>query len=815
MSEGLPSPKIKREEPPKPRRRPGRVPVSCAECRRLKLKCDRKVPCETCSKRGCAEICPNGSLATGKLNNKYVLANTTELHARIDRMVRRIRELEHGLSQLQATVSTEIHPLLRDDHPLKDTSVAAAIAEARANGSLPLRSDANTSSGASSPEPRLEEQCSADSGGDEFIDSFGTLSIGAQGGTRFYGATARGEYLLQASLESPQAEFWHCTRLDPRILAVPFPEATGEQITPDLRDLVLSHLPPLEEVQQMCQLFLEHATCFPSSITSEQLTQDIIGVVYHAAITDRSPPPSHCLSLLFIVCAISKLLLRGPDHDVEAFEFFVLSRVALTFDSPITTTTVMSVQAMCYMAQFLEMRDVGLIPTGCSKAWMYLGLASQMAHGIGLHVNSSRFKLDVKESEYRSRVFWHLFAVDTWTSFTCGRPPSVNMNFVDCDLPPDDEEYTNPDGTKSMGFSRWSYLFHQLLYKVLATAFASKPPPYSTILDLDRKLRDFAVPDYLRPDYNLPDEPGKYCILKRWLTLSHKEWGLLNIHRAYFAQALKERPHDPLKHKFGLSVMALYRSAYRIVEASRLTMKLEPQIFYRSNMAPSKTLSAAIVMCLLVCAAPSSNLAPPSMEVLEKAISVIEHGVSNGNMSAKENMAAIHELHRQAKQALCKRDPSLDGVSPLSAEELDRLCGQTSVITHGRKFTFSPCRSPQSEPLLTYSPTPTVPSHSSPSPRRAPMSVDNLLNDYTSAMSAHAHVAGVHVPELAWTTGVPMTNTGMAVYEVGYQGYAPPMPEAPQAMPHLHDSFGAAVGWSGMPYVLDASWQDFVQQLGF
>jgi hypothetical protein len=33
---------------------------SCAECRRLKLRCDRKVPCQTCTRRGCAEICPEG-----------------------------------------------------------------------------------------------------------------------------------------------------------------------------------------------------------------------------------------------------------------------------------------------------------------------------------------------------------------------------------------------------------------------------------------------------------------------------------------------------------------------------------------------------------------------------------------------------------------------------------------------------------------------------------------------------------------------------------------------------------------------------------
>jgi hypothetical protein len=68
-------------------------------------------------------------------------------------------------------------------------------------------------------------------------------------------------------------------------------------------------------------------------------------------------------------------------------------------------------------------------------------------------------------------------------------------------------------------------MFHQLLYKVLATAFAAKPPPYSTILNLDRQLRDFAVPHYMQPDSQLPDLPTRYCVLKRWLCLTHKEWG--------------------------------------------------------------------------------------------------------------------------------------------------------------------------------------------------------------------------------------------------------------------------------------------------
>lgn len=34
--------------------------IACAECRRLKIKCDKNVPCATCVKRGCGALCPNG-----------------------------------------------------------------------------------------------------------------------------------------------------------------------------------------------------------------------------------------------------------------------------------------------------------------------------------------------------------------------------------------------------------------------------------------------------------------------------------------------------------------------------------------------------------------------------------------------------------------------------------------------------------------------------------------------------------------------------------------------------------------------------------
>ncbi|KAH9981574.1 hypothetical protein BJV74DRAFT_80411 [Russula compacta] len=86
--------------------------IACAECRRLKLKCDKSVPCSSCMRRGCASICPNGSLVTGQ-GTRFVLADTDRLHNKITEMSARIRQLEDALAVLHSSVSHDTHP-----HPL-------------------------------------------------------------------------------------------------------------------------------------------------------------------------------------------------------------------------------------------------------------------------------------------------------------------------------------------------------------------------------------------------------------------------------------------------------------------------------------------------------------------------------------------------------------------------------------------------------------------------------------------------------------------------------------------------------------------------
>jgi hypothetical protein len=73
-----------------------------------------QVPCSKCVQRGCGSICPEGSLTPGK-GNRLILANTEELHDRIDVLASRNRELENALREVQKRVTDDPHPLLRTD----------------------------------------------------------------------------------------------------------------------------------------------------------------------------------------------------------------------------------------------------------------------------------------------------------------------------------------------------------------------------------------------------------------------------------------------------------------------------------------------------------------------------------------------------------------------------------------------------------------------------------------------------------------------------------------------------------------------------
>lgn len=107
---------------------------------------------------------------------RFVLADTTQLHTKITEMGQRIRELEDALTALQSRVSTERHPLLRDELlAIKfgpDKSVPTNLAK--------------------QDRPRTHST--------ESIDALGTLTIDDRGEARYFGRSAGSEVRVIPSL---------------------------------------------------------------------------------------------------------------------------------------------------------------------------------------------------------------------------------------------------------------------------------------------------------------------------------------------------------------------------------------------------------------------------------------------------------------------------------------------------------------------------------------------------------------------------------------------------------------------------------------
>ncbi|KAL0578343.1 hypothetical protein V5O48_003657 [Marasmius crinis-equi] len=281
--------------------------LSCAECRRLKLKCDKTVPCSSCKRRGCSAICPNGSLITGQ-GTRFVLADTEKLHEKIAQMSDRIRLLEDALTILHnASGATDSHPLLDRD-------------------SLKIKSIIELHAAVSQGMPESSSQSPDEPEDSQYIDAFGTLAIRDDGASTFYGRSAgqEGETVapspeprssratpnlnssiqtsngtglgihLPTTAQSQWLPAQEHNQLPPALtnLSQSFPLPAGQQGF-DLDYLVDSYLPPWDQALNLCNLYLEQAPWFFGAVTRRQLFDELLPMWYNEA-----PRPSITPSVL-------------------------------------------------------------------------------------------------------------------------------------------------------------------------------------------------------------------------------------------------------------------------------------------------------------------------------------------------------------------------------------------------------------------------------------------------------------------------------------------------------------------------------------
>ncbi|KAH9044225.1 fungal-specific transcription factor domain-containing protein [Lactarius hengduanensis] len=677
-----PSPKRRDPSPgpePAKKRRRGATRLSCAECRRLKLRCDRGIPCGSCLKRGCGAICPDGSLTTGQ-GNRFVLASTQELHEKITELCSRVRDLEDALRTSHSQNSSEPHPLLSEE---------LLRVKAPLQRESPLRN------------PTIIHQQEEENNPD-VIDSFGTLAINRSGHTNYYGQFANSwNEMGDEPKEDPRA---HDLRniLPAEILQFsgsfplsPIARPSLDTVKERLRNLHW-YLPTAEKAAELRDLYYTYAAWMNNPISAPEFNATVYSVLFNSQVLAINDEPnvvlSHRLSVMFMVLAIGSLMdTRLPSYNVEAEKYHQLARAALFQNNLFDEPTLGAVQALYLMSFYLFFSDRHGSSDG--SRWAIMGMAAKLAQSVNR--DTGRWKLDAPETQRRREVFWELYVYDSWQCLTFGRPPTFATAQVDCKMPfPQDPSVDD-------AFNAWKHRFSsECIASVHDQVFGAKTPTYATILQLDRKLRAYQVPPVLQiagfgstsSEPNLGPYPESIPLtLQRHIVLAIREINLLYMHRGFFARALSDHPKDPLGSPYGTSVIAAYRSAGSLIALmrnlhSQLREPLERMWFLWTHM-----FSCAIILGSIVTRSPSLSLAPSALVQLDSACTLFSKAAKG--FRAEKVLEIMVKLREKAHA-------SLQAFKEGKEDELSTLGGKTRLVGKGS----APTR-PVSPQIIQESPT--------------------------------------------------------------------------------------------------------------
>ncbi|KAJ3776587.1 fungal-specific transcription factor domain-containing protein [Lentinula raphanica] len=650
--------------------RRARGEVSCAECRRLKLKCDKKLPCSSCVRRGVHSICPNGKMAAGQ-GTRFVLADTSQLHTKITEMGQRIRQLEDALAISHSGLSNEQHPLLRDE--------LLSIKFGPENGT------------ASQASPSRDNSV-------ESIDAFGTLTIFDRDVSKYFGRSAGSETLLLAGAEmepswTPFDDQPSTALLTQDILKLStlFPMCAEANLEKTM-DVLFSHLPERPRAWALCETYLEQASWQFQPIRRDELIDDILAPIYRSR-KDRASPDwnqphtitPHRLATLYIVFAIGALVdLTLEPYSSEAENFALLCRAAISLRSVFDSPEICTVQTIALLAHYHAFAGKRYT---LDNAWTIMSLAAKLAQSVGLHRDGSRWDFDAKTVDRRRALFYELFCSEQFHSLAIGRPPALRPSYVDCEFPTD-ESMLDEEGNPQMGYFHWKYEFcRDILSQVLELTLTAEPPSYQTILDLDRKIREKTLPPHLNVFLSAEDEhctPAEY--MRRCNLGQYRSVTLLFLHRSFFAQAMLDHPVNPLRSPYAPSFLAAYRCASGVIKSSLNHYDRFPDLCRRWWSVGSQLFSAAIIVGSIVTRSPSSAMAPNAFIELGLACDLFEKCTSDSRRS-RSGMAILNRLRDKAFQIFSQLRSGAPQISTsLSVgrdygdDELALFGGQTRVL---------------------------------------------------------------------------------------------------------------------------------------
>ncbi|KAF5380642.1 hypothetical protein D9757_007065 [Collybiopsis confluens] len=376
--------------------------------------------------------------------------------------------------------------------------------------------------------------------------------------------------------------------------------------------------------------------------------------------------------------------------------------------------------------------------TTMEVTWSLITMAAHLSQTIGLlwkpDRDSERWGLSPKMVQRRRILFWDLFVADVWQSLNTGRPPSFSLAYIDCKFPQYEGVNAKNNSSESAAFERgekskregyafeiWQFRFAaECVAEVISRTLTAEAPTYTTIMELDKKVREFPLPEGFtnrgagssakdaglggipstlparlnQSDLSMAEPEGKD---PSDMTFSFMKCVLDHIRET----AIIEQPTNPLKSVYAPSFLAAYRASATILKSIREQFVVWPNSCARYWTMWTFAFSAAVVFGTVVTRGPRSPLAASAMTELDQAFILFSKAAIYSKRATKA-LPILTTLREKARHALAAaktkspEQPLSDGeLWNIKKEELDPndelsiFAGHTRLVNRAGAVTSS------------------------------------------------------------------------------------------------------------------------------
>ncbi|PVH68647.1 hypothetical protein DL98DRAFT_564643 [Cadophora sp. DSE1049] len=369
---------------------------ACDSCKRRKIRCSGDIPCHHCQRNGvrCHYTSGRGKIAVVERHFAHAQKRVQLLEQAWHKFVPHI-ELAYALHVVEPSTAEigENEPAVR--RLIRDTPNLPADVYAGAGPSDTISLPSSPKEFELDNADALEWDETADV--DSIADGIGSLTVDPKGSG--YMGPQSGNALLRY-LQS---------------IAILFPALDGSSAW---NEPISSHeriLPPLQPrshtfIQQCIDWYFQYYHPAYPILHEGFFRAEFMGAI-------PKPKDGSWVILLNVVIAIGAF--AGPESSENADIYFSNMACDSLSVAVLQRGSLPLVQAFALLANYLQKRGKP------NSGFTFLGIAYNMALGIGLHREFSQESLSAFTMEIRRRVWWTLYIFDSGARLTFGRPSII------------------------------------------------------------------------------------------------------------------------------------------------------------------------------------------------------------------------------------------------------------------------------------------------------------------------------------------------------------------------------------------------------